>query len=122
MSRATRLAWLEERPEDRRFLARCLAKRPTDEEDPEDGDADDEDPDDELPDDEDPDDARKLFCQRADNAMVKALARAFRWRGTLENGTYGTIKEIAAAEDINVLRRSNPAADFARARHCRGDC
>jgi hypothetical protein len=45
MSRATRLAWLEERPEDRRFLARCLAKRPTDEEDPEDGDAADEDPD-----------------------------------------------------------------------------
>lgn len=36
-----------------------------------------------------------------DNAMVKALARAFRWRHLLETGTYGTIDEIAKAEKIN---------------------
>jgi hypothetical protein len=36
-----------------------------------------------------------------DNAMVKAIARAFRWREMLENGTYATIAEIAAAEKIN---------------------
>ena len=36
-----------------------------------------------------------------DNAMVKALARAFRWRYLLESGTYGTIDEIAKAEKIN---------------------
>jgi hypothetical protein len=36
-----------------------------------------------------------------DNAMVKAIARAFRWRELLENGTYPTIGEIAAAEKIN---------------------
>ena len=36
-----------------------------------------------------------------DNAMVKAIARAFRWREMLENGTHGTIAEIAAAENIN---------------------
>ena len=36
-----------------------------------------------------------------DNAMVKALARAFRWRHLLESGTYGTIDEIAKAERIN---------------------
>jgi len=36
-----------------------------------------------------------------DNAMVKALARAFRWRHLLESGTYGTIDEIAKAEKIN---------------------
>lgn len=36
-----------------------------------------------------------------DNAMVKALARAFRWRDMLENGAYATVSEIAAAEKIN---------------------
>jgi hypothetical protein len=38
---------------------------------------------------------------RVDNAMVKALARAFRWRKLLEGGVYGTIEELAAAEKIN---------------------
>src|SRR3546814_14185228 len=38
---------------------------------------------------------------RVDNAMVKALARAFRWRSLLETGVHGTIGEIAAAEKIN---------------------
>jgi hypothetical protein len=38
---------------------------------------------------------------RVDNAMVKALARAFRWRKLLERGTYGTIEELADTEKIN---------------------
>jgi len=38
---------------------------------------------------------------RVDSALVKALARAFRWRKLLESGVYGTIDEIAAAENIN---------------------
>jgi hypothetical protein len=38
---------------------------------------------------------------RVDNAMVKALARGFRWRKLLETAVYGTIEEIAAAEKIN---------------------
>tara|TARA_Y100000294_G_scaffold157166_1_gene158566 strand:+ start:400 stop:810 length:411 start_codon:yes stop_codon:yes gene_type:complete len=38
---------------------------------------------------------------RVDTAMVKALARAFRWRKLLETGVYGTVEEIAAAEKIN---------------------
>ena len=33
--------------------------------------------------------------------MVKALARAFRWRKLLEGGAYGTIEELAVAERIN---------------------
>jgi hypothetical protein len=33
--------------------------------------------------------------------MMKALARAFRWRRLLETGVYGTIEELAAAEKIN---------------------
>jgi hypothetical protein len=36
-----------------------------------------------------------------DNAMVKAIARAFRWRDMLETGQYGTIREIAVAEQMN---------------------
>jgi hypothetical protein len=38
---------------------------------------------------------------RVDNAMVKAIARAFRWRKLLETGTHTTVAEIAAAEKIN---------------------
>ena len=41
------------------------------------------------------------FCRHIDNAMVKAIARAFRWRDMLETGTHATIAEIAAAEKIN---------------------
>ena len=37
----------------------------------------------------------------ADTTLVKALARAFRWRRMLETGRYGTIDELAAAERIN---------------------
>lgn len=36
-----------------------------------------------------------------DSAMIKAVARAFRWREMLENGEYSTIREIAEAEKIN---------------------
>ena len=39
--------------------------------------------------------------RRVDNAMIKGLARAFRWRKLMETGTYGTVEEIAAAEKIN---------------------
>jgi hypothetical protein len=37
----------------------------------------------------------------ADTTLVKALARAFRWRRMLEGGRFGTIDELAAAEKIN---------------------
>ena len=37
-----------------------------------------------------------------DNVLVKALARGFRWRKLLDNGTYRTIKEIAAKERVDV--------------------
>jgi hypothetical protein len=42
-----------------------------------------------------------LVARRVDNVMVKAIARAFRWRGMIEEGAYGTIREIAAAERIS---------------------
>jgi hypothetical protein len=38
---------------------------------------------------------------RVDSAMVKAIARAHRWRQLLESGAHTTITEIAAAEKIN---------------------
>jgi hypothetical protein len=46
-------------------------------------------------------DAWAAPSRRIDNAMVKAIARAFRWREMLENGTHATIAEIGAAEKIN---------------------
>lgn len=39
--------------------------------------------------------------RHTDNAMVKAIARAFRWRRMIEAGSYATIREIATAENIN---------------------
>jgi hypothetical protein len=36
-----------------------------------------------------------------DTTLVKAVARAFRWRRMMEAGRYGTIDELAAAEKIN---------------------
>ena len=38
---------------------------------------------------------------RSDPAMVKARARAFRWKGLLETRRYASISEIAAAEKID---------------------
>jgi hypothetical protein len=38
---------------------------------------------------------------RVDSALVKALARAFRWRRMLEAGRYVSIAELAVAEKIN---------------------
>jgi hypothetical protein len=50
-----------------------------------------------------PDGATSWSPPRAqvDSAMVKAIARAHRWRRMLESGIYVTISELAAAEKIN---------------------
>jgi len=59
--------------------------------------------------------------RRIDNAMIKAIARAFRWRKLLETGVYATVEEIAAAEKINasyvsrVLRMTLFAPDIVEA-------
>ena len=58
---------------------------------------------------------------RIDNALVKALARAFRWRRLLESGAYGCIDELAKDERINpsyvgrVLRMTLLAPDIVEA-------
>ena len=38
---------------------------------------------------------------RVDSAMVKAIARARRWRRLIESGEYASITDLAAAENIN---------------------
>ncbi len=38
---------------------------------------------------------------RIDSALLKALARGFRWRKLLETGDFATIEEIADSENIN---------------------
>lgn len=38
--------------------------------------------------------------RQADNTLVKALARAFRWKRMLESGEFATITELAEREGI----------------------
>jgi hypothetical protein len=48
-----------------------------------------------------PDGAEWAPRPRVDNAMVKALARAFRWRRMLDEGVYGTLEDLARAKGVN---------------------
>ena len=58
---------------------------------------------------------------RVDSALLKALARGFRWRKLLDAGEFSTIEEIANAENINpsyvsrVLRMTLLAPDIVEA-------
>ena len=58
---------------------------------------------------------------RVDSALVKAIARAFRWRSMLESGEYASVTELAAAEKINpsyvcrILRLTLLAPDIVEA-------
>ena len=38
---------------------------------------------------------------RTDNAMVKALVRAFRWRKLLDEGVHATLEDLATAKGVN---------------------
>jgi len=57
----------------------------------------------------------------ANSTLVKALARAFRWRRMMETGRFATLNELAAAEKINssyvsrVLRLTLLAPDIVEA-------
>lgn len=59
--------------------------------------------------------------RRTDSALVKALARAFRWKRMLESGEFATIAELAERERIapsymtRVLRLSLLAPDIVEA-------
>lgn len=59
--------------------------------------------------------------RRNDNTLVKALARAFRWKRMLETGEFTTIAELAAREGIaptymsRVLRLTLLAPDIVEA-------
>ena len=61
------------------------------------------------------------IATHADPAMVKALARAFRWKRMLDDGRYASISEIAAAEKIDrgyvgsILRLTLLAPDIVEA-------
>lgn len=59
--------------------------------------------------------------RRTDNTLVKALARAFRWKRMLESGEFATIGELAEREGIapsymtRVLRLTLLAPDIVEA-------
>ncbi len=46
-------------------------------------------------------DGTGVATTRGDPALVKALARAFRWRRMLEEGRCGSIRELASAERVD---------------------
>ena len=48
-----------------------------------------------------PDGAEWAPRPRVDNAMVKALARAFRWRKMLDEGVHATLEDLARAKKVN---------------------
>jgi AraC-like DNA-binding protein len=56
-----------------------------------------------------------------DSTMIKALARAFRWRRLLEEGRHATLSDLAATEKINpsyvsrILRLTLLAPDIVEA-------
>jgi hypothetical protein len=58
---------------------------------------------------------------RVDNTLVKALARAHRWKRKLECGEFATIEDVATAEKINpsylcrILRLTLLAPDIVEA-------
>ena len=60
-------------------------------------------------------------ARKPDNTLVKALARAFRWKGMLESGEFASISELAEREGIaftymaRVLRLSLLAPDIVEA-------
>ncbi|WP_456119799.1 hypothetical protein [Thalassococcus profundi] len=59
--------------------------------------------------------------RRTDNTLVKALARAFRWKRMLQSGEFATIAELAEREGIapsymtRVLRLTLLAPDIVEA-------
>ena len=53
---------------------------------------------------------------RVDNAMVTALARAFRWRKMLDTGVHATLEDLSKAKGVAPsVRQSDTAAHAARA-------
>jgi hypothetical protein len=58
---------------------------------------------------------------RVDTALVRALARAFRWQRMIESGQFGTMGDLARAEKLNpsylarVLRLTLLAPDIVEA-------
>jgi hypothetical protein len=66
-------------------------------------------------------DAWALPRARIDNTMVKALARAHRWKMQLDSGRFQTVQDLAEAEKINpsyiarVLRLTLLAPDIVEA-------
>lgn len=66
-------------------------------------------------------DAWGLPRARIDNTMVKALARAHRWKKQLDSGRFQTVQDLAEAEKINpsyiarVLRLTLLAPDIVEA-------
>jgi hypothetical protein len=68
-----------------------------------------------------PDGTSLAPVSRIDNTLVKALARAYRWKRMLDDGNFASIAELAAVEKINstylsrILRLTLLAPDLVEA-------
>jgi hypothetical protein len=68
-----------------------------------------------------PDGAEWAPRPRVDNAMVKSLARAFRWRKMLDTGVHATLEDLARAKGVapsyvsRILRLTLLAPDIVEA-------
>ena len=61
-----------------------------------------------------PDGAEWAPRVRVDNAMVKALARAFRWRKMLDTGVYATLEDLGPGKGgARDVRQPGSAVDAA---------
>ena len=64
---------------------------------------------------------RSLFPPSADPVLVKALARAFRWKRMLDEGRYTSVRELADGEGVKpsyaagIVRLTLLAPDFVEA-------
>jgi hypothetical protein len=62
----------------------------------------------------------QLTC-RIDNTMVRALARAYRWKRLIEGGRYASVADLAKVEEVNqsylcrILRLTLLAPDLVEA-------
>ena len=61
-----------------------------------------------------PDGAEWAPRPRVDNAMVKALARAFRWRKMLDDGVHATLEDLARAKGMHARQHASPICSACR--------
>lgn len=61
--------------------------------------------------------AGQTVPRQASATVIKALARAFRWKQLLDSGAFSTVSELAQEEDLDHISRAHPPPDPFGSRH-----